>query len=389
MGVVVPLDRAGDISQRATRLACGVVAEHAAAVDIEGRVPHEALEALRSEGLLSVAGARAMGGEDASLAEVAGVTRILATSCASTAMIYAMHQIQVHCLIRHGDNDLLRQVLRDLVTGQTLLASATTELGIGGDVRTSLCALETDGTKVSLRKQAPVISYGDTADAVLVTVRRTPDSPPSDQLLVYCERPALQLEPTVEWETLGFRGTCSRGFSLSWTGSPQSVLTSPYGEISGQTMLPVSHVLWSAVWLGIAEAAAATAQRYVQGQARRQPGPTPPSAARLAELSAMLNQFRSLVDSGCARYHETLDDRDGSGSLAFAVAMNGLKVSTSTLVVEVVTKALGICGMAGYRLDSPFSLSRSLRDAHGAALMVNNDRINSNTAHLLLASKAM
>jgi acyl-CoA dehydrogenase len=40
--------------------------------------------------------------------------------------------------------------------------------------------------------------------------------------------------------------------------------------------------------------------------------------------------------------------------------------------------------MAGYREDSEFSLGRILRDAHGAALMINNDRINANSAQMLL-----
>ena len=73
--------------------------------------------------------------------------------------------------------------------------------------------------------------------------------------------------------------------------------------------------------------------------------------------------------------------------MGFAVAMNSLKVSTSMLVVDIVNRAMGICGMAGYREDSPHSLGRILRDAHGAAVMVNNDRINSNTAQMLLIYK--
>jgi acyl-CoA dehydrogenase len=44
-----------------------------------------------------------------------------------------------------------------------------------------------------------------------------------------------------------------------------------------------------------------------------------------------------------------------------------------------------ICGLAGYRNDTPFSLGRHLRDAHSAALMVNNDRILANTGSLLMA----
>jgi acyl-CoA dehydrogenase len=46
-----------------------------------------------------------------------------------------------------------------------------------------------------------------------------------------------------------------------------------------------------------------------------------------------------------------------------------------------------ICGIAGYRNDSRFSLGRHLRDAYGAALMVNNDRIMTHNATLLLAHK--
>ena len=54
-------------------------------------------------------------------------------------------------------------------------------------------------------------------------------------------------------------------------------------------------------------------------------------------------------------------------------------------VVDVVGRALLICGIAGYRNDSKFSLCRHLRDAYGAALMVNNDRILKLNATMLLA----
>ena len=46
-----------------------------------------------------------------------------------------------------------------------------------------------------------------------------------------------------------------------------------------------------------------------------------------------------------------------------------------------------VCGMAGYSQRSPFSLGRHLRDAHGAALMVNNDRIMAENAQMLLVYK--
>jgi acyl-CoA dehydrogenase len=374
---------------RAERVAEEVVGPAASDVDRNARFPKEALEALRSERLLSVLAPARVGGEGASYGEVARIVASLSKRCASTGMIYAMHQIQVACLVRHGRTVELDRYLRDeVVAQQALLASATTEAGVGGDVRTSLCAVEEDGEHFHLEKNAPVISYGAYADAILVTARRCPDSPPSDQVLVLCRRDETRLEPTSGWDTLGFRGTCSPGFMLVADGPIASVLPEPYAEISALTMLPVSHLLWSHVWLGIAEAAVSTAHQHVRNEARKKPGTVPPAAMALSELMALHLQFAALTRDAARRYDELAGDRDALGSLDVAIGMNLLKVSASTLVVEIVTRAMRICGMTGYREDSPSPLGRLLRDAHGAALMVNNDRILANSAQMLLVSKS-
>jgi len=78
---------------------------------------------------------------------------------------------------------------------------------------------------------------------------------------------------------------------------------------------------------------------------------------------------------------------DELASVGFAVGINNLKVRSSELVVDVVGRALAVCGMAGYRADGALSLSRHLRDAHSARLMINNDRILANNAALVLVHK--
>jgi acyl-CoA dehydrogenase len=90
------------------------------------------------------------------------------------------------------------------------------------------------------------------------------------------------------------------------------------------------------------------------------------------------------VDAAARRYDDNADDVEALESMAFAISMNALKVSASRMVVDIVHHSLTICGMAGYRNDSKLSLGRLLRDAHGAALMVNNDRLNANNAQMLL-----
>ena len=65
-----------------------------------------------------------------------------------------------------------------------------------------------------------------------------------------CAPPGLTLEPKGEWDTFGFRGTCSLGFHLVAEGDVKTILTDTFDIISRRTMLPVAHVLWGSVWLG-------------------------------------------------------------------------------------------------------------------------------------------
>jgi acyl-CoA dehydrogenase len=239
----------------------------------------------------------------------------------------------------------------------------------------------------SITKQAPVISYGQYADAILTTARRDADAPPSDQVLVVCEAPSVTLEPLSGWDTMGFRGTCSLGFTLTANGDAALILDDPFGDISSQTMLPTAHLLWSSLWLGLAEEASWRAQRFVQRAARKDPGTVPPGATRLAALMVTRQEFSATVDSLMARYLTIMDDPEATSAVDFMVAINTLKISASTEVVDVVNQALLICGIQGYREDSEYSLGRILRDAHGAAVMVNNDRIAGNTAQLALVQR--
>jgi len=57
------------------------------------------------------------------------------------------------------------------------------------------------------------------------------------------------------------------------------------------------------------------------------------------------------------------------------------------LVVDIVSRAMTIWRMAESKEDSPYTLGRTLRDAHGAAGTVDNDRISSTTAQVLLVYK--
>ncbi|HLG48795.1 MAG TPA: acyl-CoA dehydrogenase family protein [Reyranella sp.] len=358
---------------------------HADDVDRRARFPAEAFAALRKEKLLGIMVPRAEGGAGAGIADVVAICHELGQRCAATAMIYAMHQIQVACIVRHAEgNAWLKDFLMRVARDQLLLASATSEAGVGGDVRSSVCAIEPQDGRFKLVKEATVISYGAEADGILVTARRTPDSPASDQVIVVVPKMGYELEQESAWDTLGMRGTCSNGYRLRAGGEMAQVVPAPYADVSAMTMLPVSHLVWSALWLGIATDAVARARSYVRAQARKKGG-APSSAARLAEASSQLQLMKATVVGSLRHYEAALVSEDEIAAPAFAVAMNNLKTGTSRMAVQVINQCLLVCGLAGYRNDSPYSLGRHLRDAHSAALMVNNDRILANTGNLLMA----
>ena len=187
----------------------------AAAVDSESRFPHESIEALREGGLLAALIPESHGGPGCTYADVAAMCTELGRHCGSTAMVFAMHHIQVACVVEHGQGTpYFDELMRDIALRGRLMASATTELGVGGDVRSSICAVESDGDTFRLEKNASVISYGEHVDDVLVTARRSPDAAASDQVIIHVQRPAMQLTPNGTWDAFGMRGTCSIGFLL-------------------------------------------------------------------------------------------------------------------------------------------------------------------------------
>jgi len=381
--LAVPLNRVHDIGRE-------IIATAAPEVDRDARFPHEAIAALKEQKLLSAYVPVEYGGMGLSIADLSRICEALGQYCASTAMIFAMHQIQVGCIVHHALSSVFFQnYARELVRHQYLLASATTELGIGGDVRSSLCAVNVDGDTFTLEKQAPVISYGAHADGILVTCRRSADAPKNDQVQVLVRKDDYRLKELSGWDTLGFRGTCSSGFTLTSQGRAEQILPVPYAGIHSQTMHPFSHTVWASLWLGIAVDAVSRARATVRAEARKNPGTPPPSALRLAEVDTVLFSMRAGVQQAVADYHRLLQDgnSDAFGNFNFAIRINNLKLTSSHLLIDIVGKAMQICGIAGYRNDSKTSVSRHLRDAYGAALMVNNDRILGQSATMQIVQR--
>ena len=235
-------------------------------------------------------------------------------------------------------------------------------------------------------RNATVISYGAQADGIVTIARRANDAAGSDQVLLAITKDDYTLERSLEWETLGMRGTCSAGFELKFKGSAEQIFPEAYDKIHAQTMTPVAHLCWSSAWAGIAAAAVERAQAlHPQGRPRRRR----PDASRRRAF------HRGQDDAHQAARHDHREPRHLSAhehderalsSLDFQSSINLLKVEASELAVATVMSAMRACGLSGYRNDGDFSVGRHLRDVLSAPIMINNDRILANIATASLMS---
>jgi acyl-CoA dehydrogenase len=359
-----------------------VTAEHALAVDHEARFPKEAFAQARSERLLGMLVPKELGGDGASVSDVADVSYMLGQACASTSMIFSMHSIMVAILVRHARNSPWHQgFMRKIASEQLLVASSTTEGLGGGDLRSSSCFVEPTGDQMKLSRAATCVSYGAEADALMTTARRSADSAPNDQVLVALLKSDYQLDPIVGWDVMGMRGTASTGFAVKGTGAVEQVLPAHYDSIHKHSMGPIASLLWGATWSGAAAGAVARARQFVRSVARQGNGQLPPGTPHLTRATMSLRALRGQVASALQRFEAAGSNAEVLESLDFQTAMTLLKVNNSELSIETVMSALRACGLSGYREEGEFSVTRHLRDVLSSMIMINNDRILANATN--------
>jgi len=208
----------------------------------------------------------------------------------------------------------------------------------------------------------------------------------SDQVLLAITKDDYTLTPSMGWETLGMRGTCSAGFELKVRAPADRIFPESYEKIHAQTMTPVAHLCWSSVWAGIAAAAVDRAQRFIRRAARTSGGQMPPGAAHFTAAKMSLAKLRAIITANLDNYAAREHDERALSAIDFQSSINLLKVEASELAVQTVMSAMRACGLSGYRNDGEFSVGRLLRDVLSSPLMINNERILANIASSSLMS---
>ena len=379
-------DKKTKLQQAVARIGEEIASVHADDVDVMARFPVETISALREQAVLSAAVPEELGGGGCDICTLTAICESLGQHCAASAMILAMHYIQVASIAKHcGDDTDWLDYLRSIVDQQRLIASVTSEDGVGGEMRRSIAGVELEGDRFKLLKKAMTISYGEQADDLLITARRNESAAENDQVLVLARRNDYELADCGSWDTVGMRGTCSPGAVVTVTAPAWQILPTKFGDIAAETMVPYSHILWSGVWLGIATDALNRTRKLIQGAARKQRGQLSLAAHDFTKITLQHQAMRDGLVSVAEEYRSLAESNsDQLSSIRFGLRINNLKLEASQKVVDIVSSSMQLAGVPAYKNGTPFSLGRHLRDAHSAAIMIHNQRIVDATASMQL-----
>lgn len=391
-----PPTTATDAVALAQELVPGIVA-NAKDVDDSATFPVDDLRRLRESGLMGLLVPREYGGLGGDYTHLAAVARVLGEASMSTAVIWAMHCQQVAALVDHAGDELRAAVLPRIAAGEIYLASVTSEKGKGGHLLTSMAPLTTDGDRLVLEREAPIVTGGEHADAFLITMRSRPDAEPSDVVLVYAERDELEPAGKANWDPLGMRGTHSVAMTIAGRVPKDRIIgREGFGDVAVRSFIPAGHIGWAASWLG-----AATGPYQQMIELWRDPKKrgeydlsSPLFAERLARIRLDLDTVGAYLHRVVDEYEELRADAFGVAARAsepwFQLHLNGLKVLAAEKLFTAVDRLVQLAGMRhGYLKTASIPLERAFRDLRSGSLNYADDRLYVANGKLALLDRAV
>jgi isovaleryl-CoA dehydrogenase len=351
----------GGVLEATREVAAGLIASQAARVDKERTFPTECLRALGEVGALGLVVGAEHGGVGGGLAALAEACESVGAACASTGMVFLMHEVTA-ATVAGGGGPAAGDLLPRLADGSAIGTLAFSERGTGAHFYSpELKAVRSDGG-VTITGRKSFVTSGGHADVYLVLVQGDAEGT-ADAYVVLDDQPGVRFDGS--WEGLGMAGNSSVAMELDGVRVGDESRIGEEGkatELVFGVVAPFFLVGLSAVNVGIASAAAETAIAHARD--RRYPDGSSLAEIQyiqhlIADMDLATRQARLLVREAAA-----LGD---AGDPSALVAIMEAKVAATETAAAVTQKALEATGGQGYTPALP--IERHLRDARAGAVM--------------------
>lgn len=358
----------------------GEIRPRSAGWDEHRHLDDDVLGMLAEFGFLGMRIPEAFGGLGLDLITCLAATEELARGDGSVALTVSMQNGPVTgLLLAHASEDMQREFLPGIASGERLVAFAPGEPGASGpedagDVGDAIATPVAGGWRLDGRKRWVV--DGDRAGAAVVFARSGPDGEKGGGLGAFLVDTAVPGYRVVRRrETLGLCAAEIVDIELDGMAVPEDRVIGrpPLGAEYAQEALPLSRLGGAAVALGIAQAAFEHAAGYSREREQFGRALTAFGAIRhkLAGMATRIAAARALVRETAI----ALEAPDGAGAVGMAswpdhpglpATPDMARWAASHAAVSVAREAVQIFGGYGYMRDYP--VEKLMRDASGTGI---------------------
>jgi alkylation response protein AidB-like acyl-CoA dehydrogenase len=356
-----------DAAAAATRIAAGMRGR-AGDYDRDATFPAQDFAELRSAGMLGLMVPSRLGGAGAGFADYAEVAMRLAAGNGATALIFNMHASVTGALAlvsqetadAFGVPDsffaMRDRVLRAAADG-ALYAVAMSERKAGSrlsQLATSYVRTE-NGYRITGSKA--FCSGAGHADGYLVAARAADYPDRISQFLLPASTPGITVEET--WDSLGMRATGSHDLHLDVDVDDDALLggIEGLGVVLAQAMPQWVVASYSAVYVGVAQAALDAAIAYIRGRGLER---LPAVRARVGRADVAVAAAREVVRAAAQRVDADPGEPETNQWVWRA------KLLAGQTAFDVASSLLEACGTGATRRGS--ELERLYRDARCGSL---------------------
>jgi alkylation response protein AidB-like acyl-CoA dehydrogenase len=334
-----------------------VIAPHAADVDEHSRYPEEALKALSASGFSAIHVPEQYGGQGADSVATCIVVEEVARVDASASLIPGVNKLGTMGLILRGSDELKKQVLPSLASGEAMASYALSEREAGSDPAAMRTRARRDGDEWVLNGAKCWITNGGKSTWYTVMAVTDPDVGANgiSAFMVHKDDPGFSVGP--KERKLGIKGSPTTELYFEDCLIPGDRIIGEPGTGFKTALATLDHTrpTIGAQAVGIAQGALDAAIAYTKG--RRQFGRSVSDFQgvqfMLADMAMKVEAARLMVYSAAARAER--------GEPALSFISSASKCFASDVAIEVTTDAVQLFGGAGYTNDFP--VERMMRDA--------------------------
>ncbi len=333
------------------------IAPHAADVDEKPRFPDEALKALNESGFSAVHIPEEYGGQGADSVATCIVIEEVARVCATSSLIPAVNKLGTMGLILAGSDELKKQVLPTLASGEAMASYALSERESGSDAAAMRTRARQDGDSWILNGTKAWITNGGKSTWYTVMASSDPDKGANGISAFMVHKDDEGFTVGAKERKLGIKGSPTTELHFENCRIPGDRIIGEPGTGFKTALQTLDHTrpTIGAQAVGIAQGALDAAIAYTKD--RKQFG-KPVSDFQgvqfmLADMAMKIEAARLMVYTAAARAER------GEKELGFISSAS--KCYASDVAMEVTTDAVQLFGGAGYTQDFP--VERMMRDA--------------------------